>query len=296
MLDHPLSSLEDWVAFFSAQDLPVLRHTQRQLEHARECKDTVSGKDITRIVMHDPLLAVRVLAYIQPFTRRVRLRRDITTIAGAIMMLGIDAFFNRFDQLPTLEDQLHEVSQQALIGALQVVNRCRQAAHYAYEWAVWRLDVNVEEVALAALLHDLAEVLLYAFAPELALAVRAHQQQDSTLRSAVAQQEVLGGFTALQIKTALYRAWQFPDLLLQLLDDHSSTAPRVLNVRFAVNFARHLSQHGLRDAALPDDFRDIAKLLNLSEESLMVRLGLAPSEAGKEIVPSPNLRIPNLGN
>ncbi|MDR2165113.1 MAG: HDOD domain-containing protein [Zoogloeaceae bacterium] len=279
MLDHPLPDLGNWVAFFSAQELPVLRHTQRQLQIARENIDTVNGKDITRIVLQDPLLAARVLAYIQPLTRRARLRHDVTTIAGAIMMLGINTFFKRFDHLATLEDQLRNEPPQALLGALQAVRRCQQAAHYAYEWAVWRLDVNVEEVALAALLHDLAEILIYAFTPRLALDIRDRQQRDPALRSLTVQREILGGFTAQDIKTALYKAWHLPELLLQLVDDQDSEQPRVSNVRLAVNLARHLAQQGWQNAALPDDLKAIAKLLNLSEEALSLRLGLsAPVE------------------
>lgn len=292
MLDHPMHSLEGWVSFFNTQTIPILRHTQRQLALAQENIDTISGRDIIRIVLHDPLLAVRVLSYIQPSTRNrnTRLQRDITTIASAVMMLGIDSFFKHFDQLPSLEDQLKDAPPQALLGALQVVRRSQQAAHYAYEWAIWRLDFNVEEVALAALLHDLAETLIYAFTPNLALTIRTRQQSDPTLRSATIQQEVLGGFTVQEIKTALYNAWHFPELLLQLLDSRQSENPRVLNVRLAVDLARHLSQHGWEDAALPDDFKAIAQLLNLSEDALGLRLGLAPPEQGQPVA-RPNIQI-----
>jgi hypothetical protein len=41
---------------------------------------------------------------------------------------------------------------QALLGVLQVILRTQRASRYAHEWAFARHDMNVEEVALAALL------------------------------------------------------------------------------------------------------------------------------------------------
>lgn len=276
MIEQALASVEDWVAYFGAQELPVLRHTRRQLEEARERMAQVSGKLIARIVLQDPLMAVRVLSYIQPLTGR-RLHNDIATIAGAIMMLGIEPFFRRFENLPTIEDSLKTAPPQALLGTIQVIRRAQQAAHYAHEWAVWRVDVDVEEVTLAALLNELAEVLLYCFAPKLALTIRDKQLADPALRSVKAQEEVLG-VNLLSVQAALCKAWRLPALLLTLMDSEHADQPRVKNVALAVNLARHLA-HGWKDAALPDDLKAIAQLLNLSEAALGERLRLSlPSD------------------
>ena len=55
---------------FSDADLPVLRHTVWQLDELRAKIDHVSGRDIARVVLQDPLMTVKVLAYIQPFAGR----------------------------------------------------------------------------------------------------------------------------------------------------------------------------------------------------------------------------------
>ncbi|MDR2625431.1 MAG: HDOD domain-containing protein [Zoogloeaceae bacterium] len=274
MIETPLADVEAWVHAFDAQEMPVLRHTRQQLAEAAARMHAVSGREITRIVLRDPLLAVRVLRYIQPLTGR-RLHHDVATIAGSVMMLGVEPFFRHFEHLPTLEEQLKGVPQ-ALLGALQVIQRAQQAAHYAYEWALWRKDVDVEEVALAALLHDLAEILLYVFAPKLALALREAQRADPGLRSVTAQENVLG-LRLLAIQGALCRVWHVPELLRTLFDDEHADQPRVKNVALAVALARHLA-HGEQDPALPDDLKAIAQLLNLSESALNERLGLGAAE------------------
>lgn len=275
MLDHPLPDVDGWVAHFNGRELPVLRQTVRRLDQARERIDDISGRDIAHIVLQDPLLAVRVLAYIQPFRGR-HLRSDITTIGSAVMMLGIEPFFRRFEGALTIENILHD-EPHALLGVLQVIRRAQRASTYAYEWAIARHDLNMEEVALAALLHDLSEVLLWCFAPRLALQMHKLQQDFPTMRSAVAQDQVLG-IRLADVQLALCNAWHLPELLKTLMDDAHADNVRVQNVMLAVNLARH-SSHGWNDPALPDDYSAIERLLHVSHETLMAKLKIPPEWA-----------------
>ena len=266
------SYLEGWLKFFSSAEMPILRKTARQLEAARSQIDRVNGRDITGIVLHDPLLALRVLAFIQEFRSR-HLHREITNIAHAVMMLGVEPFFRKFDQPLTLEEKLADKSA-ALLGVLQVIMRSQRASRYAHEWAFARYDLNVEEVALAALLHDTAEILLWCFAPEQAMDIQARLHADKSLRSASVQQQVLG-FTLAELQLALCHAWHLPELLITLMDDANAHLARVQNVKLAVSLARH-SVEGWTDAAIPDDLAAIQKLLNIDYDTLLHRLQLTP--------------------
>ncbi len=262
--------------YFSEAEMPILRQTARRLDEARLRLDQVNGRDLTEIVLLDPLLAVRVLAFIQSMSSR-HLRSDITTIAGAVMMLGVEPFFRQFENLPTIESALRQ-QPQALLGVLQVVLRTQRAARYARDWAFARHDMNIEEVAVAALLHDLAEILLWCFAPAQAITIRSMLQADRSLRSATAQRDVLG-FALSDLQAALCHAWRLPELLVTLMDDGNAHLPRVQNVRLAVNLARH-SVDGWTDAAIPDDLTAIQSMLHISRNTLLSRLQLPP-----ELVP-----------
>lgn len=272
---YPSCELNRWLTFFSERELPILRQTARRLEQARQQIDRVSGRDVTDIVLQDPLLAIRVLAQA---VSSGRLRNDITNIASAVMMLGVNPFFQRFEQALTLE-KLLSGQPQALLGVLQVIVRTQRASRYAHEWAFARHDMNVEEVALAALLHDLAEILLWCFAPEVAIAIRSRLQSDRTLRSANAQQAVLG-FPLVDLQLALCKAWQLPTLLTTMMDDANAQQPRVQNVKLAVSLARH-STDGWSDPALLDDFAAIEDLLHIDRETLLQRLQLPPEVVGR---------------
>jgi HD-like signal output (HDOD) protein len=276
MIDHPLPETDHWVLFFSNNSLPVLRVTRRRIEEMRADLDRVDVRELARVILQDPIMTVRVLAYTQPIRGR-SLQHDITTIATAVMMAGIEPFFNRFSELLTIEDQLKGTDSHALLGVLQIIRRAQRAADYAQEWAIWRHDINMEEVRIAALLHDLAEILVWCSAPILGLDILGRQKAQPGLRSAEAQRQVLG-VTFQDIQLALCRVWHLPELLLKLIDDDNAGSPRVKNVALAVRLARH-SAHSWEDPALPDDYKDIGGLLNISPEAVRQHLGLEPMPA-----------------
>jgi HD-like signal output (HDOD) protein len=271
-------SIDQWVELLSEREIPVMRQTVRGLADALARIDSISGRAVAAIVLHDPLMTVRVLR----FTLRHHAKRqlkEISTVDHAVMMLGIEPFFKHFAQLDIIEEQL-ATQPQALLGLLHTIRRAQRATYYASDWAASRRDLNVEEITVGALLHDLAEMLMWCFAPEQALQIQALQQADHTMRSADAQQAVLG-FRLIELQLSLCKQWGLPDLLLQLIDDTQSEHPRVKNVKFAVDLARH-SSHGWDDPALPDDFAAIEKFMNIEHDALLVRLGLPKPDAEAE--------------
>jgi len=126
-------------------------------------------------------------------------------------------------------------------------------------------------VRIAALLHDLAEMLMWCFAPTDMLRIHAMQQEDKTLRSSDVQEQVLG-FPLVDLQLSLAREWSLPQLLLTLMDHECAEQERVRNVILAVNLARH-SANGWDDAALPDDYWDIGQLLSVEPDDVIVMVG-----------------------
>lgn len=279
MIDKPLANLATWVDYFTRVDVPVLRRTARDLATLRDQEDTVSGRVIAHTVLQDPLLTLKVLALIEQ-RRRASQNHDITTIERAIMMIGVTPFFRHFETLPTIEEHLAH-HPHALLGVMKVIVRARRSAKWAREWALLRHDVDVDEVTVAALLHDCAEILCWVFAPTLSLELRNLLKSQPGLRSAVAQGAVFG-VTAHDLQTGLARAWHLPHLLTQMIDGTERTSPRVRNVVCATNLARH-SANGWDDPALPDDYAEIADLLHLNLDAAMARIGVPVPDAPTEM-------------
>lgn len=280
MIGQPLASLDAWVEHLACSDIPVLRRTVRELAVLRERQEQVGAREIAAVILQDPLMTVKLLACIEAHRRRSQ-TTDITTVDRAVMMLGILPFFRLFEGMTAVEERL-QAHPQALLGLLRVVSRARRAAHFARDWATLRHDLDVDEITLAALLHDIAEILLWCFAPALAVEVRRGQESDPALRSREAQLAVLG-IATLDLQQALCQRWHLPQLLQALMNDAQSGSPRVRNVTRAVALARHLA-NGTDDAALPDDFKAIGELLHMAPEAVMMRVGIdayaSPPPAG----------------
>lgn len=275
MIEQPFPDLDSWVAYFHEASLPVLRHTVQELERMRENAENVGGRALSGTILRDPMMTLRVLGYIES-KRGARQTTDITTIERAIMMIGIGPFFRDFQDLPRIEDQLRN-HPQALLGLLKVVHRARRAAHWARDWAMVRHDLDVDEITLAALLHDIAELLMWCFAPGIALQAREMHIAHRHRRSAIIQTEVYG-VPLYELKMALAETWHLPRLLTQLMDNRHAENPRVRNVKLAVDLARHAAD-GWSDPALPDDFKGIRELLRINQQSLVRRLGVDEATA-----------------
>ena len=269
-IDEALPSLAAWVAFFSEACLPVLRHTEQELTELRDSATKSNARLISSAILHDPLMTIRVLAYIAVHRKQSQ-HTDITTIERALMMIGMGPFFRDFANLPLIENQL-KTYPRALLGLLKTINRSRKAMHWARDWAVLRHDLDVDEIAVATLLYDFPEILMWCFAPSLGLQVQEKQKTDRNLRSIAVQTEVYG-IPLYQIKQALAETWHLPQLLITLMDPEHAEHPRVRNVKLAVDLARHCA-NGWDDAAIPDDLKGIGELIHLNQDAVLQRLGI----------------------
>lgn len=257
-----------WAHALDRVEVPVLRRTIDELARLREREEQLIARDIARVLLHDPLFTLQVLRYLQ-LHRRATQTGDITTVEHALMMLGVTPFFDHFAGLPAVETRL-EQQPLALQGLMRVACRGHHAALYAYDWAVGRHDLRADEIAIAALLHDLAEMLLWCFAPDMALSVADMLRKDAGLRSSAAQAKVLG-FKLAQLQAELISQWKLAPLLQSLMDDMHATHPRVINVALAVNLARH-SAFGWDNPALPDDYALIQSFLKLPQPEVLARV------------------------
>jgi HD-like signal output (HDOD) protein len=275
LVDERMCELECWLDIFRKVELPVLKHTASEIERLRENAENVNGRKLSAVILHDPLMTLRVLAFIER-NRSKRQNTDITTIERALMMIGVGPFFDAFQNLPLVEDRL-KGHPKALLGLLKVIARARKAAFWARDWAAFRHDLNADEVIVATLLHDFAEILMWCFAPALATEVKERQTRNRALRSIATQAEIYG-VPLYQVKLALAQEWHLPELLTKLMDPEHAEHPRVRNVKLAVDLARH-SANGWDDAALPDDYKAIAELLRLNEDAVKKRVGVPEAEA-----------------
>jgi len=269
-VDLAARDLNAWVNFLRTAEIPVLKQTAREIGRLKEDEDNLSARAITNTVLNDPMMVFKVLSYAQKHKSRSQLQ-DLAQVEQAIMMMGTGTFFRNIPPVPLVEDAL-KTNLTALMQLLKLIKRAHRAANFAVEWAAHLNDLHAEEVLIAALLHDLSEMLMWCYAPEKMNLIHNMQIADKTLRSKTVQQEVLG-FILHDLQGQLVEVFQLPPLLGKLMQDGASNEQRVRNVTLAVNLARH-SANGWDDAALPDDYRDISELLRLDVDRVMRVVGV----------------------
>ena len=266
-------SLAEWIAFFGQADLPVLRRTARELERLRANAALGNASNIADVVTDDPLMTVKLLRYMQMHKSRHQMH-ELLDVKQALLMMGMETFFREVPAILIVED-LFEAHPDALAYLLRTVRRAQRSASYAADWAQRMHDMHAEEVRVSALLTHVTEMLMWCYNPGPMLEIRRLQGGDRTRRSADVQRQVLG-FAGVDLQRQLTVEWQLPELLMSLLDPAQAESPRVSNVMLAVRLARHSAQ-GWHDAALPDDYRDIGKMLHMEPNRVMslVRSGAA---------------------
>jgi HD-like signal output (HDOD) protein len=260
-LSRALPDLQAWTAHFLAAPIPVLADTAELMESYRANEDAVDAHLLAETVSADPLMSLKLMAHVAG-VRSQRSTTDPETVTAALVMLGISPFFRAFGPQTSVEQHLSG-HPKALLGLDEVLQRADRSAAFALAFAVHRMDHDAQVIHAAALLHDLAEMLLWLHAPALALQIAERQRLDPALRSAAIQQELLH-VQLHDLQQALMRAWHLPELLVRINDERHAETAQVRNVQLAVRLARHTTR-GWDNPALPDDVRDIAALLNLGE-------------------------------
>jgi hypothetical protein len=255
----PLRDVDGWVAAFDRREIPVLAATADALEDLRTNEDAVDAHLLAETMAADPLMTLKLLRHVAAL-RRGRDQADAETATEALVMLGITPFFRDFGPQPTVEQALAHQGE-ALLGLRQVLRRAHRAARFALAFAVHRQDHDATLIHEAALLHDFADLLVWAHAPALALAISRWQLAQPGLRSSEAQRTLLNVNLA-DLQQALMKAWHLPPLLVKIADDRASHLAQVRNVQLAIRVARH-SSRGWDNPALPDDVDEIASLLNM---------------------------------
>lgn len=260
-----------WLKQLQKVKIPVLRQTARELAKLKQDEDKLSARAITAVVLNDPFMVFKVLSYAKKNAGK-RQVQDILEVEGAIIMMGTSTFFRDLAPDLLVDDRLKS-DIPALTHLLRLIKRAHRAAYYAADWAALHKDLHSEEVWIAALLHDFAEMLMWCFAPEKMNTIFDMQKNDKTIRSKDVQLQVLG-FHISDLQKELINVYAMPPLLTQLMeeDEEVELSKRAMGVSLAVNLARH-SANGWDDAALPDDYEAIARFLHVDVKRALYLIG-----------------------
>ena len=260
-------TVPDLLKLLGNADLPILSASAAEFEKLVACGEGADPLEIVEVVLHDPFFTLNVLRAMGA-RKRGRLAGEITTIEHAVMMFGATPLFERFANPSIIEEQFKS-NPRALLQLRRAFSRAHHAACQARDWAIFRQDIESEEVYIAASLNEIAEHCLCFVAPALAekLTEEIRRDPDSTR----AQQEALFGFDLRTLHLAIAQAFQLPDLITSLTDPTHFEKVRTVNVQLAASVARHAEKdwHG---PALAADMASVGALLHLPVEEVVARI------------------------
>jgi HD-like signal output (HDOD) protein len=263
--------IDQWVAYLKDKEIPVLPETRDALAALRkEEEDRIAPKDIAAVVLCDPFLALKLLRRVEGH-RSATLGQETTTALASVLQAGVD------DLMRTVNDG--SLVDESRAGMQECIAHTVVAARIARAWASLRADVSAEEVALAALLAESGELLLWHFAPELPQNALDELHSGRAHRTLQAQQQT-AGFSFRQMTLTLVEGWALPRLIAQLI--RGSDTLRANIARQAGDTARHLVTDP-ENPALPADLVNIRRLIpGSSYHALLAHLPV--SEEYKEQV------------
>lgn len=243
--------IEQWAAYFALQELPIMPRSKQLMAEMEATKgELLSSKELSAIAVQDPLLCLRLLRQAE-HAKSHRLDNETTTTLAAIMQIGVDGF-RRLLLSSTEVDE-------ANTGLVEVEKRASVAAQISLSWATGRMDMHPEELAVAALIADTGELLLWVYKPEVARTAQEELLSGRAQRSSQAQMQACG-FTFKQLTLRCAELWKLPSLVLQLL--RGSDSARAQLARVCSNAARHLLDTSETAAiALASDVVEAKKLM-----------------------------------
>lgn len=242
--------VDQWAAYLSSRELPCMPRSKLMLQQLEATfGEQLSARELANIAGDDPFLCLRLLREAESHRVR-RLEHETTTPLGAVMQVGTDAFRKLLLDSPETDE--------SNIGLAGCEARAFLARHLALRWGTARADVSPDEIAMAALLSEIGELLLWLFAQELPEAAEAALHSGRSARSLQAQVDACGfRFKDLTLKCALI--WHLPPLLTQLIRGSDNTRANLSRV--CTDAARHLISGGPDDPALPSDIAEAKHII-----------------------------------
>ncbi|MFA7243521.1 MAG: HDOD domain-containing protein [Sulfuricellaceae bacterium] len=257
-----MKSLASWVGEIRLEALPVLRRTAMAISRMAKNAEKLSAPDISAIVLHDPLMTLKVIGLANGRSHG-RFSAEIATVQSAVFMLGVPPFFSHFAALNIIEDTMRE---REMNGLLSCLSRAHHAAWQARDLAILRADIKSEEVYVGTLLHDMGEMVMWCVAPEVMRRILRTVRRDQVGREAA--EKSLLGFTLWEFQQALVQAWKLPELLRLFMDDENAGNPRALIAIIGAALARHAAS-GWCSARLLSDFEVIASQFNYTLDEVI---------------------------
>ncbi len=281
-----VNKLKHWVQKVSEYDFPIFQSTINALSNI-SVEDDTSASELTSVILRDPSLSAKILkfansSYYNPSQAKTY------TVSRAVVLMGFDVVRDIGLSLAIIESFLGAKSR-TIVSALMA--KSFHAATQARNLARENGEKGLEEIFLAALLHNLGEMVFWCVADDELVDKLLTAMEDEEYDEEEAQESILG-FKLADLTHALVSKWNMNKILADTLSDTPSDDSRKKYIHFGVKLAETLPD-GIESEKAKKVCKQLAGQLGrpLGETKKIVREGLkqatevASSYGASSVVP-----------
>jgi HD-like signal output (HDOD) protein len=223
---NPAISIEQ----LTDRPLPIFGHSAQAFRQLQAEPNAPWGR-YGDIILKDPGLALCTLQELHAASSKRS--AEIAGMEQAAMLLGLERVQKLPHGAPQMERSLTGVAKA---GFARAATRAFHAAFQVWDWAHIIKEHAPEEMLLAALLHDVAEMALWVAAPE-----QMHLFRKLMLKDGIATDEaqyLAFGESLEHFSRGIATRWHLPQLVHEALRPENAGNRRVQGVMLAVQLAR----------------------------------------------------------
>ena len=267
-------TLQEWAKLLVGIEVPVMSSTRAAIVELGRKQNSVSAAEIAAVILPDPMMTLRLMRLANDRPRK-GLTETVGIIQHAVMLLGMTQTFTMLGRNPVVDGM---PDKAARVGLHRVAARSYHAARQARDFGILRIDVDVEEMYIAALMHDVAELLLWAAAPD---RMKELDKARRNMDFEAAEQELFG-FHLSELSLALVQKWYLTDLAISALQpEECERRQRSRLVMQVSRLARH-AELGWYDAAVQADLEGLAQSMKLPVDDITARVHRVAAAAARD--------------
>jgi len=224
--------LAEWQTFLIDKPLPMLMRTKLDVQELID-QPQLSITQYTGPILFDACFSAGIFKHVN--TQRVEAGRNpLTTLENTLSHLGQSAF-QEFLNRTVIFEELNLPPRNAQ-GYMRAMGQACHAALQAKSWGEQRNAAQFEEVLLAALLQNIAELMLWCYADKTMLEIE-HACYVEKQSYEAAAEKVLGcGMRELAV--ALAEKWNFPEMAVDGLRSQLDNFTLATSAALASELAR----------------------------------------------------------
>jgi HD-like signal output (HDOD) protein len=265
--------LEHWTSRLTQDELPAMSSTVQKITEIADNEESPMSA-LADIILQDAAMTMHVLRLTDSAYHIPRKNRQ-NTVSRALVMLGVDEVKSICLSVAVFDPLLKKGAHKELTKEMAHAFHAAVQARYM---AMSCGDRSSEEVFIAALLHNLGDMLFWCFGGKQAEALHKELEKPGASRKQ-AERKVLG-FELRELTSVLSKKWGLGALLEQSVSSRPTEDARLKAISLSHQFVQAAAE-GWNSAELQKVLGEMSSLTGLKPEMLKTSLQKNSEEAVK---------------